>query len=53
MFLRYVRLYLNPLPNDNILALSELKVFEDDNFNVAEMFQFLPDRNSVGKEGET
>ena len=53
MFLRYVRLCLNPLPEDNILALSELKVFEDDNFNVAEMFKFLPEGNIAGKEGKT
>ena len=30
----------NPLPDDKILALSKLKAFADDNFNVAEMVHF-------------
>ena len=45
---RIVWLRINPLPDDNILAMSKLKAFADDNFN---MSHFFCDRveNIVGK----
>ena len=41
----------NSLPNNKILALSKLKAFADDMFNVVQMMQFFLDRveNNVGK----
>ena len=45
------RLFTNPLPNDKILALTNLKAFADNKFNIAEMIISVCDRveNIVGK----
>ena len=43
----------NPLPNNTILALSKLKAFADDNFYLAQMVQFLFDREeNILRKGE-
>ena len=44
-------MWLNPLPNDKILDVTELKEFADDKLNIAEMMISLFDRaeNTVGK----
>ena len=34
-------MFINRVPDDKILALSELKAFADDNFNVAQLAQFF------------
>ena len=49
MYLR--TLILSSLPNDKTLALTKLKAFADDNFNVAKMMISVSNRveNIVGK----
>ena len=44
-------IFLNSLSDDKILDLSKFKALADDNFNVAQMVQFLSDmvQNMVGK----
>ena len=46
-----VLLFFNTLPNDKILALTKLKTFADDKFDVAKILVSLCDRleNIVGK----
>ena len=43
-------LVMNSLPNNNILALTKLKAFADDNFSIAQMVQLLFDRERRSKK---
>ena len=38
---KYLIRLFNPLADDNILALSKLKAFADDNFNIVQMMEFV------------
>ena len=52
MLLKLYYVSFNPLPDDNMLALSKLKAFADSKFSVTQNIKFVYHRieNIVGKE---